>query len=206
MPNWPPIETMYRCLKCGKAIRWGSSHCCCVKEIGAGGEQAGRIDHAEASPSVRPVDAPGPPSASDLYRWFCSPWCPKCGFCDNPIQHHDCEQCDKCENVLQIGLHTKVEGLEYHSEKTKKHWTLKGTQPYVSHLQITDTHAASLLEAGAEKSAMQLGYGIHKHRLHDGICRATLVKDDKWISAEAPTLPEAVAIAYQRMLDAEEQP
>lgn len=150
------------------------------------GVGSGQTGDFQLSPKGdRPVDAPGPPSNAELHRYFCEPWCPT----------HSCfaDECPKdsyCTDS-EHGLHTrdprtKVKGLKYsRSLNRTKHW-------YQGVIRLEPWHAADLLVMGILKVQPMSGLAIFIVHV------AGLIESGK-------SWPEAVALAYHRMLDAEEQ-
>ena len=163
------------------------------KIVGAGGGQAG---------DTVPVDAPGPPSASDLHRYFCEPYCSHCRKWE-----HACV-CNT-QVHMQPGLHTrdprtKVEGLRWAPQASDEgEWIIDGlvkyrTQPKV----ISPAHAADLLVMGVVKVVWRIEVtNLGSEWMADLVGTETSAIQ----RVHRPTLPEAVALAYHRMLDAEEQ-
>lgn len=161
---------------------------------------------------------------ADLQRWYCGPWCPKCGPVDTNEQrkwedgNHFCVLCTHC---LLPGLHTRcpktrVEGLEWNPQA--EWWQLirhfdSNIAGIIKTDHIDDVHAADLLVMGVVKAAP---YGISVlPPKDDGLVHVMIGTHEimgdygltnlQHLYTEAPTLPEAVAIAGHRAADSEEE-
>lgn len=210
-------KNMYDCAPCptcGSKYRWPS-----------------RPDHPEHPSSiicdecghVQPVDAPGPiqginpmdlpgkttlleidehgkvtdvtpDTAADLARYFTGPWCKQCStWASDACFHHDGLQ-------VAAGLHTRcpetrVEGL-FHSGDRWWFGLLGRRQ--------AESVAADLLVMGVVREAGEVQFTYLDEKWHVGLGRLNGVPGKEWFDAEAPTHPQAVALARHRAADSEE--
>lgn len=146
---------------------------------------------------------------ADLQRYFCGPYCPKCGWVEGEPLHRSPDLCQHGEPGLHTRCpETRVEGLEYVSQVEA--WCLKPREIAsgnmvgrpMTHPLIENAHAADLLVQGVVKAVWRIEItNIGSEWSVDLVATST----DGFVRVNALTLPEAVAIAYHRMLDAEEQ-
>ena len=135
------------------------------------------------------------PSSADLQRWFCEPWCPKCGFVFDEGQHEKPRTGGvQCETMALPGLHTrdprtKVEGLEWHGGD----WWFVNLQG-AGRIRIPTLWAARLLVAGV------MWPDMHPPKALPAFARIVY----ELMRERGISYPEAVAVAYHRALDSEE--
>lgn len=166
----------------------------------------GPIECGDAKKSAgAPGTDPAPTLAADLNRWYCGPYCPKCGFQDD--RGNTSSSCYKRCLPRKPGLHTRcpetrVEGLEC----CNGNWWLEHQDPaLLERVRISPAHATDLLVMGTEKAllATQFNFTIWQD---DGGFEYDIEPDGRGpnIRVKAATRAEAVAIAGHRAADAEE--
>jgi hypothetical protein len=142
-------------------------------------------------------------TAQDLSRWFCGPWCPKCGWIEH-VGHHLLDAGhpggpDHCPHDARLSLHarwpeTRPEGLAFGRTQIGMRCPLCEDS-----FQLPPAQAAALLAWGVVQAAPGVQIGTHiDHR------PGAQVGNGKW--GFASTLPEAIALAAHRYLDEQEAP